>query len=86
MSQSRQNSAERITELRRQEHARKQNPAIAEQSIADVKQRIATAKEGIAYWEKLGKPQGVIDNRNELKQAEADLARLEKTLPPDDAA
>jgi hypothetical protein len=79
-------AADRITELRRQEKARQQNPAIAQKTIADVKERIATAKAGIAYWENLGNPQGVIGNRNELKQAEADLARLEKTLPPDDVA
>jgi hypothetical protein len=88
MSQSRQNSAERITELRRQEQARKQNPAIAQKTIADVTERIARAKEGIAYWENAGKPQGVIENREALKVAEAELARLEATLPspPDDAA
>jgi hypothetical protein len=79
-------AADLLTELRRQEKAKQQNPAIAQKTIADVKERIATAKAGIAYWEKLGNPQGVIGNRNELEQAEADLARLEKTLPPDDVA
>jgi hypothetical protein len=88
MSQSTSNSAKTLTELRRQDKARQDNPAIAQKTIAEVTERIARAKEGIAYWEKAGKPQGVIENREALKVAEAELARLEATLPPppDDAA
>jgi hypothetical protein len=81
-------AADRITEERRLQKLRKDDPTIAQQSIADVKERIATAKQGIAYWESQGNAKNVLENRQELKMAEGELARLEATLPPppDDAA
>jgi hypothetical protein len=80
-------SADRITEQRRLQKLRKDDPAIAQQSIAALNERIARAKQGITYWENAGNPQNVIENRDALKLAEAELARLEATLPspPDDA-
>jgi hypothetical protein len=80
-------AADRITEERRLQKLRKDDPAIAQQSIAALKADVDRLTEGVAYWENQGNAKNTIECRQSLKQAEQALSRLEATLPPpDDAA
>ncbi len=81
-------AADRITEQRRLQKLRQNDPTIAQQSIATLKADVDRLTEGVAYWEKQGNAKNTIECRQSLKQAEQELSRLEATLPPppDDAA